>query len=727
MVVVVKCLPPLDWTASQSQARSPWSRPINLSSRQAHLRGLHTTRMPAKKTAQVTLQRSHSGKESSFVVDGISLRPELDSAAARLKRHYYRRPDRHPFIIDAPSSIFFATRAMPQTNSRYPAVVGEAFWRLAAYIDSVPSRMNERIAGKPPHVLLRGMPGCGKSYLMASISALLGTGPNVPHLPQMHYLSADYRSVFIGDCKRWLDSDDPLTYFRMELLAGFRDESTDINVEDHHSEEHLGCLVCVEPFVRVEQVRRFMERCCQWIKKYHPDSLFVFFIDQAEELIGKQNSIPFQIVQQLLEAKMPLLVFSVATPHDVSFPFGSQCGVTIDVPYRVTSQEFAKHVEVHGGLEEKLYKEASWWKDMRLWTSSIPCEIRELVKMPGPSVPARLQAYRKMVAAKVSSQLVGISRLDGRQRNVLLILLFAIVLRVPVDMSGEFNRSNILALGPSITNLLLLDCLQAFYHTSDGIITMKDVPAAVSMAVHLALCSTNTLSSIIRTWPALFENVVHAMMQSKLLCIEAKRRMSRFYAHAKLLWGRQDWQMEGSTEMGESLRLRFRQPRVVIFAGQTPMLPFIAPNTPDAEHHGVPGNGDYDVVAFLPGRTSYWFFDLFILVPEERKLYAITTSAVVGTWLKELQTRAGPMQLQQQRDDGLLTPMILLDHWRDALKRAGLARYTVKCCLMKTMDLMAAAGYSPPADSTATPTADDSCVQELAQHLEASSAIKDDD
>lgn len=683
--------------------------------------------MPAKKTSQVTLHKAHSNKDTSFVVDGISLRPELDSAAARLKRHYYRRPDRHPFIIDAPSSIFFATRAMPQTNARYPAVVGETFWRLAAYIDSVPSRMSERITGKAPHVLLCGMPGCGKSFLMASVSALLGAGPNMPQLPQMHYLSADYRSVYIGDCRRWLESDDPLTYFRMELLAGFRDESTDIHVEDHHSEEHLGCLVCVEPFTRVEQVRHFMERCCQWIKKYHPDSLFVFFIDQAEELIGKQHSIPFQIIQQLLDIKMPLMVFAVTTCCAASFPFKGHCGVSIDVPYRVTSQEFAKHVEVHSGMEEKLYKEASWWKDMRLWTSSIPCEIRDLVKMPGPSVPARLQAYRRAVTNKVNSQLVGIGRLDGRQRNVLLIMLFAIVLRVPVDMSGEFNIANILALGPAITNLMLLNCLQTFYHTSDGIITMKDVPAAISMAVHLALCSTNTLSSIIRTWPTLFENVVHAMMQSKLLCVEAKRRMSRFYTHAKLLWGRQDWQMDGSTEMNEALHIRFRQPRVVLFAGQTPMSAFIAPNTPDAEHHGVLGNGDYDAVVFLPGRTSYWFFDLFILVPEERKLYAITTSAVVGTWLKELQTRVGPMQLQQQRDDGLLTPIILLDHWRDALKRAGLAKYTVKCCLMKTMDLMAAAGYAPPTESNAASSVDDACVQQLAQHLEASSTLKDDD
>lgn len=669
-----------------------------------------------------TQHTSYSGKaRDTFVVDGVTIRPELESMSQRFGRHYRRRPDRHPFIVSVPSSIFFATRSMPQTNTRYAAVVGESFWRLAAYVDSVPSRKEERIAGRVPHVLIRGMPGSGKSYLMAAASALLGFGPQLVRPHQLHYLSADYRTVFIGDCKRWLESDDPLTYFRMELLAGFRDNCQDVN--DHHSSDHLGCLICVEPFTRVEQVKQFMERCCQWAEENHPDTLFVFFIDQAEELISRPDSIPYKIVSQLVQLQTPLLIFAASTPLEGSFPF--PYGLTLDIPYRATLAEFAKHLEVHTGLDEKLlYKDVCWWKDIRLWTGSVPSEIAEFGRMPGPNVPHRLHLYRRMVAQNVQSALITISKLDSRQRNVLLIVLFAIILRVPMDMSGEFNLSNIMALGPTITNLFLLNCLQTFYHTSDGIITMRDVPAAISMAVHVSLCSVNTLNAVIRTWPTLFENVVHAMMHSRLLCIEAKRRMSRFYAHAKLLWGLQGWSFEGVTEMGDAIKFKFRQPRVVIFAGQTPLPTYISPNGPDAEHHGVVGNGDYDAVAFIPGRTSYWFFDLFILVPDDRRLYAITTSAVVGTWLKELQTRVGPMQLQQQRDDGLLTPVILLEHWKEALKKAGLLKITVKCCVMKSLDLMISSGYKPPIVDDETDTA---TAEVLAKHLESSAVIKDED
>jgi hypothetical protein len=606
---------------------------------------------------------------------------------------------------------------MPQINTRYPVVVGESFWRLTAYVDSVPARKEERVPGKCPHVLVKGVSGCGKSYLMAAASALLGFGPQSMRPQQLNYLSSDYRTVFIGDCKRWLESDDPLTYFRMELLAGFRDNCQD--VDDHHSPDHLGCLICVEPFTRVEQIGHFMEKCCRWVEEHQPDTLFVFFIDQAEELVSRPDSIPYQIVSLLVKMQSPLVIFSVTSPVDSSFPF--QYGTVIDIPYRVTSAEFAKHLEVHSGLEEKaLYKDVNWWKDMRLWTGSIPSEITELARMPGPSVPHRLKLYRKMVLQKVQASLLAVGKLDGKQRNVLLIVVFAIILRVPMDMSGEFTLANIMSLGPAITNHFLLNCLQAFYHTSDGIITMKDVPATLSMAVHMALCSVSVLSSVIRTWPSLFENVVHAMMHSKLLCSEAKRRMARFYIHAKLLWGRPDWSFEGSNEMGDTIRFKFRQPRVVIFAGQTPVPGFIMPNGPDAEHHGVIGNGDYDAVAFIPGRTSYWFFDLFILVPEDRRLYAITTSTVVGTWLKELQTRVGPMQLQQQREDGLLTPVILLDHWKDALRKAGLPKVIIKCCVVKPLDLMISAGYKPPVTT-------DETLESLATHLQSTVVIKDEE
>lgn len=223
------------------------------------------------------------------------------------------------------------------------------------------------------------------------------------------------------------------------------------------------------------------------------------------------------------------------------------------------------------------------------------------------------------------------------------------------------------------------------------------------------------------------------MVHSKLLCAEAKRRMSRFYAYAKLLWSKTDWTFNGQNESGESLCFSFKQARTVIFAGQTPPPSYFIDH---AEHHGCPTNGDFDAVAFIPGRTSYWFFDLIIYIPEERRLYAITTSSVVGTWLKDLNSRYGPMQIAQQKDDGILQPAILLDQWKDALKKAGLTKVIVKCCVLKTIDLMMAAGYNVDnhtgLDETATTEGSGDAskmanIAQLAKHLEAAAVIKDDD
>ena len=674
------------------------------------------------------------------------------SAAARFTR---RRPDRHPFVVDVPGSLFFSTRAMPLPNTRYSVVVGESFWRLAVYIDSVPSRIEERIRSKPPHILIRGLPGSGKSFLLAAASALLGFGPASlrPEEFSQNYLSADYRTIYIGDCKKWLESDDPLTYFRMELLRGLRDASAPTEAADHKSPDHLGCLMCVEPFTRLDQVRQFMDQCCRWIREYAPETQLIFFIDQAEELIGRNCSLPYQIIQILLAIQLPILIFSVSCnfsqPIETEFPF--VCGTTISIPYRTNTEEFNKFMELYSVNEKTLGKETMMHREFRLWTGSVPVELNDLFKLPSAPATTRLAHYRKNVFNRVHSVIsASANKLDAKQRNVLLIVLFAIVLRVPMDMSGEFNLTNILSLGPKITNLILLNCLQSFYHSTDGIITLTDVPAAISPSVHLALTCPSTLALVVKNWATLFENVVQAMMSSRLLCVEAKRRMSRFYTHAKFLWSSKPnmnsndewWHFEGMTEYSESVHFKFKNPRVVIFAGQVPPPSYF---TDSNEHYGsYNSTSTNDAVVFLPGRASYWFFDLFIYVPEDRRLYALTSSGVVGTWLKDLSTRYGPLQLAQQKDEGILQPVILLDQWRDVLRRAGLTKVLIKCCVMKALDLMSACGYqdsnsgiasegpvtsslstspSPTSSSLQTPLSASHSPEEinrLAKHLEAS-------
>jgi hypothetical protein len=298
---------------------------------------------------------------------------------------------------------------------------------------------------------------------------------------------------------------------------------------------------------------------------------------------------------------------------------------------------------------------------------------------------------------------------------------------VPLDWSDKFNVKELKELDPEISALLQTDCLQAFYHPTDGTVAVRSIPTAVSLAQHLALMSPSLLCAIAKGWEALFETVVNAMANSKQLCAEAKRRFARFYLHAKLIWRRMAgapssplvW--SGRNELGEEVHIKVANPRVVVFAGQVPsqyhfmsgaMLlglradssnPADALLTPDpAIDPLMTGDADapYDSVIFLPGRTAYLFFDAFVLVPGERRLYALSSAPVVGSWLKELNLRVPPAQLQAHREEGLMTPLLVLEAWREALRKAGLPKTTLRLCLMRPTDMMLAVGstLNDPAD-----------------------------
>jgi len=209
-------------------------------------------------------------------------------------------------------------------------------------------------------------------------------------------------------------------------------------------------------------------------------------------------------------------------------------------------------------------------------------------------------------------------------------------------------------------------------------------------------------------------------------------------------------ELAGKGHLGEDLTIKFKQPRIVIFAGQVPSQYFFLPSSalvsnPIPLSPGATGPAvllkpdssvdplhkatktDYDSIIFLPGRTSYLFFDAFIYIPEERRLYAICTAPVVATWLKELEIRVGPSQLQQHRDDGLLTPLFLLESWRETLKKAGFpAKLAIKCCLMKPAELMAAVGLcQPPPTGAAAEKTDAAGVDGLASQFARATNLED--
>jgi len=127
-----------------------------------------------------------------------------------------KRPDKKPFILGIPGSLFHASRTIPEPCTRRDMVIGESFWKLSAYIDSVPAHVHDRISGKSPHLLVSGARGSGKSYLLTAAAAMLGYAETVMdrrNLSGCISMNGDsYKCVLVSDCKAWLDSPDPLQY-----------------------------------------------------------------------------------------------------------------------------------------------------------------------------------------------------------------------------------------------------------------------------------------------------------------------------------------------------------------------------------------------------------------------------------------------------------------------------------------------------------------------------------
>src|SRR5690606_17897968 len=144
-------------------------------------------------------------------------------------------------------------------------------------------------------------------------------------------------------------------------------------------------------------------------------------------------------------------------------------------------------------------------------------------------------------------------------------------LRVPLDWTEKFHISELEQIDPNLSSVLLTTCLQSFYHPTEGTVTVAGIPTACSWAVHLALSSPALLATFSDGWEALFDTVVSAMVSSKQLCAESKRRFSRFYIHTKLSW-HQDRPvpitLTGKNENSEDVSVKFSSYHLIYFQSQ---------------------------------------------------------------------------------------------------------------------------------------------------------------
>lgn len=639
------------------------------------------------------------------------------------------RPDKHPWSMETMGSLFHHSPAFPlrPPHHRYPVVVGQSFWQLSCALDqlSIPVRRRQNKAG----LLIRGYRGCGKSYLLAAAVQLL---PSHPH-EQLEGVSR-WTCCLIPDCAAWQQNGgEQLEYLRLELLTGLgrmiagnhtgseEELLNSASFHDHRAPDHYGCIQCVEPFTRLEQV-------CSFLRKKQEQHLhMVFLLDQAEAFL--QHGMTHQTMA-LIQTMMQVgtVIVSVREEDwllsDDVHPFKQllESFTCLRMPSRMTVTEMGRLLEILPSLDSDdlddmvddsggLLREVRWWTGAQASQLDLmfSLELSTSSESSSHSWQRRFEAYEGEWVKRIEVMMEEAGTLlDGPTRNTLLIGLFAMALRVPLDWTDRYQvgqlETCLRRLGHSWLPLIRTDCLTTFYHPTEGTVCLLNIPTAPAHATHLALLHPKILARIAPTWESLFNTVTQAMLASAQVCGEAKRRLVRSYLHARLYWYQQGQseKLNWSTitgemaDTGDTIQIQLHDPLVVPFAGVLPAwwrMDLIM----SARNREQP-------VVFVPVSPRHWFFDLMIWLPTDKRLLAITTTPLVGTWIKEgiaatatssatatsntTSTTTTTTSMKQ-----LQTPTVTMEAWREALRAAGLTRIgPVRCVVCKATDLMQAAG-----------------------------------
>lgn len=612
----------------------------------------------------------------------------------------------------------------------------------------------------PRNALISGIRGCGKSHLMMGVAAFL-TARN---------MSDVYKIVCIGDARSWAVSENPVAFFSLEVMMAFRASS---ERQEVHSKDPSEVFFEEGPyhppgiFIFFEDLKRWMEVVGRRAA-LRKDLKLVIFVDQLEELYAPGNaSLPnikmaVSIFEMLISLEYPIIIASLI-PSPQTFSMlpkalkDPSAFAEMKMPAVLTYSDFDMFAEVFEASRRFTNDEDPLMHDLRMWTGGVPAQVAKFFSIcstgnnsssssnnnttttttttstststtTGTSTNSSINVAAKLVKyraerAKAFSDLVAsaVAKMDRLPRMHFLLQICRMILHIPSDDPQLSPGAAI----NGLESLFLPSALQKFYHPSEGIVAYRHIPTAVSPAAHFAFFDRKVLSRIAGKWEQVLEAVLGSTLNSPNVCEESKRRVSKFYAQFRLLLLSFDedlsakepldqsspsegsihsFNFAGVNHFGTPIKFTLNTKnglRRVIFAGLSP-TPILIPSGKTSPNANLP-------LLFVPGRTDFCFYDLFLVIPADKTLYAITTCpfALMSGEAKGINSISSNNSSSSSSNNNNtnnassnnigtfntvtnapLTPITLLDMWSKDLKDAGYPKYSIKPVYIPSTDLI---------------------------------------
>lgn len=581
---------------------------------------------------------------------------------------------------------------------------------------SAPPTSEFALTQSPNNALITGIRGCGKSHLIMTAAAFL-TARNMSDL---------YRIVCIGDCRAWAQSDNPVAYFSLELMMAFRTAAERSSSASTFAEAKTGSTRVEDGnynppgiFISFDDLKNWMEAVGRR-QSIHNDLKMIIFIDQIEELYPPVSSnssnarLAAKIFELLISLKYPILITSlIPSPHTLNaIPQAVRDPAVfaeMRMPAVLTYSDFDMFVEVFEASRKFTSEDDPLMHDLRMWTGGVPAQIAKFFTNTNSSpnsalnIASRLVKYRaERMRAFSDLVLSAVAKMERLPRMHFLLQICRMILHIPSDDPQLSPGAAI----NGLESLFLPAALQKFYHPEEGIVAYRHIPTAVSPAAHFTLSDRRLLGKLAAKWEQVLEAVLASTLNSQNVCAESKRRVIKFYAQFRLFLVSIDEELTGATvaekpetilnfsfsgqnQFNDRVTFKFSSAclRRVIFAGLSP-TPILIPSGKTSPNAASP-------LVFIPGRTDFCFYDLFVAIPAEKTLYAVTTcpfdvmlNAGYSGNSNGSNNNSGPGPTVNTATNAPLTPFTLLEMWSKDLKDAGYNKYQIKSVYIPPTDLL---------------------------------------